>query len=264
MGLKTGQVLSQRYEIKKQLGMGGNAHVYLACDIEDGRNRAIKEISKSLDSPIYEFVRREADIVRKLNYPYFPQIIDILHMEKADYIVMEYLQGETAGERLRRLGPQPAGEVVRWAKDLCLMLNYLHSSIPPMVYCDLKPDNIMIQPTGNLRLIDFGAVLELEQESGSSSLCMGTKGYAAPEQFDGGKAIDARTDIYGLGRTMYELLTGKDPCRAAEEEFSVRNLRHFMPRRLAQVIRTCTWEEPAKRYPSCEELREDLIIVGKA
>lgn len=262
MGLEKGQALAERYEIKRRLGRGGNAHVYLARDMADGRNRAIKEISKSMDSRIYEFVYREAEIVRKLNYPYFPQIFDILHMAKADYIVMEYLEGETAGERLRRLGAQPAAEVVRWAKDLCLMLMYLHNHMPPMVYCDLKPDNIMIQSAGNLRLIDFGAVLELEQESGSPCLRLGTRGYAAPEQFDSGQPVDARTDIYALGRTMYELLTGKDPCKAENKEFAVRSLKRAMPRKLAQVIRTCTWEEPAKRYQSCEELREDLIIMG--
>lgn len=255
-------MLAERYEIKRQLGRGGNAHVYLAGDRTDGRNRAIKEISKSLDSRVYKFAYREAEIVRKLNYPYFPQIFDILHMAEADYIVMEYLEGETAGERLRRLGPQPAGEVVRWAKDLCLMLMYLHSYTPSMVYCDLKPDNIMIQSAGNLRLIDFGAVLELGKEAGSSCLRLGTRGYAAPEQFDSGKAIDARTDVYALGRTMYELLTGKLPCKAEEKDFAVHSLKRSMPRKLAQVIRTCTWEEPAKRYQNCKELREDLIIIG--
>lgn len=262
MGLELGQALAQRYKIKRQLGRGGNAHVYLAGDMVDGKNRAIKEISKSLDCRIYEFAYREAEIVRKLNYPYFPQIFDILHTAKADYIVMEYLEGETARERLDRMGPQPAGEVVRWAKDLCLMLTYLHSYKPPMIYCDLKPDNIMIQSAGNLRLIDFGTVLELGKEAGGSRLRLGTRGYAAPEQFDSGKAIDARTDIYALGRTMYELLTGKSPCKAEAKEFSVRSLKRSMPRKLAQVIRTCTWEEPAKRYRNCEELREDLIIIG--
>lgn len=262
MGLELGQALAERYEIKKRLGRGGNAQVYLACDRADGRYRAIKEIHKSPDGRFYEHTHREAEIVRALHYPYFPQIFDILHMGKADYIIMEYLEGETAGERLRRLGPQPVGEVVRWAKDLCLMLTYLHNYTPPMVYCDLKPDNIMIQPAGNLRLIDFGAVLDIQEEPSNPQLRLGTRGYAAPEQFDSEQSVDARTDVYALGRTMYELLTGKDPCKAAPEEFSVRSLRRFMPRRLAQAVRTCTWENPARRYQNCEELREDLIIIG--
>ena len=115
MGLKVGETLAQRYQIEKHLGRGGNAQVYLAYDVESGRKRAIKEINQSGDSRSYAFARREAQIIWKLKYPYFPQIFDIVETEQADYIIMEFLEGETAGERLIRLGSLPAGEVVRMA-----------------------------------------------------------------------------------------------------------------------------------------------------
>lgn len=266
MGIKAGEMLAQRYQIEKHLGRGGNAQVYLAYDVESGRKRAVKEINQSGDSRVYAFARREAQIIRKLRYPYFPEIFDIVETEQADYIIMEYLEGETARKRLVRLGALPAEEVVRMAKDLCLMLSYLHHYTPPLVYCDMKPDNIMVQAEGNLRLIDFGAVMGSGQESKGSVLRLGTRGYAAPEQFDMSKDIDARTDIYALGVTMYQLLTGKGPRQAGEgpvrdgKQFGCR-FRPSYPRKLARIICKCMQEDPGERYQDCEALREDLSRV---
>lgn len=258
--LETGITLAQRYEIRKQLGGGANSHVYLVYDRIDGRNRALKEIEKSSDSRLHVFARREAEIVRGLKYPYFPEIFAILETEESDFLVMEYLQGETAGERLRRLGPRPAEEVLRWGKDLCLMLLYLHESVPPMIYCDMKPDNIMIQPEGNLRLIDFGAV-QVCEDAQEFPFMLGTKGYAAPEQLELCDVLDARADIYALGVTMYQLLTGVDPGKVDVSAITLHAMRRTMPRRLARIIRKCTEKERERRYSSCEELREELDRV---
>lgn len=262
--LEAGVTLAGRYEIQKQLGRGGHSHVFLAYDTVSERNRAIKEIDKSSDSRLDAFARREAEAVRELKYPYFPEIYDILEMDGKDYLIMEYLPGETAGERLRRLGPQPPGEVARWGRDLCLMLSYLHQHTPPMVYCDMKPDNIMVQPEGNLRLIDFGAVWRMQNDEAGLQM-LGTRGYAAPEQIDNWKAVDARTDIYGLGMTMYQLVTGEDPCQSDTEGTIGCHMRRSVPRRFARIIRKCTEEDPNKRYPSCESLREELDkITGRS
>lgn len=258
--LETGTTLAQRYEIKKQLGGGASSRVYLVYDRQDGRNRVLKEIEKSPDSRFCAFARREAEIVRRLKYPYFPEIFAMLETGDADCLVMEYLQGETAGQRLRRLGALPVEEVLRWGKDLCLMLSYLHGSVPSLVYCDMKPDNIMIQPEGNLRLIDFGAV-QMCEDTQEFPFVLGTRGYAAPEQLELSDVIDARTDIYALGVTMYELLTGINPCQVDVGAITVHAMRRTMPRRLARIIRKCTERERKKRYPSCEELRGDLEKV---
>lgn len=252
------QTLAQRYEIQRQLGSGGSARVYLAYDSVSGRLRAIKEILPFPCGGAYVSARREAEIVWKLKYPYFPEIFDILEDGGSDYIVMEYLQGETAAQRLRRTGPVPWTEAVRWGKDLCLMLNYLHQSSPPMVYRDMKPENIMIQPEGNLRLIDFGAVIEATGQEMAPQFLMGTRGYAAPEQFVFGSPMDARTDIYALGMTLYQLLTGRDPGELSGRDAPVFLRKDSIPRRMKKIIRRCTEKEPARRYQSCEELREDL------
>lgn len=265
MGLKTKELLAQRYQIENHLGRGGNSQVYLANDTKSGRKRAVKEINKPGKNRIYAYARREAEIVRTLRYPYFPEIFDIVETDQADFIIMEYLEGETAGERLRRLGSLSAEDVVRMAKDLCLMLSYLHHYTPPMVYCDMKPDNIMVQAEGNLRLIDFGAVMQSGKGSKESCLRLGTRGYAAPEQFDMGRDIDARTDIYALGVTMYQLLTGKGPGQTEGNTESSklfgRGFRRSLPRKLEKIIHKCMREDPAERYQDCEELREDLSRV---
>lgn len=270
MGLKAGDTLERRYQIEKHLGRGGNSRVYLAYDMESKRKRAIKQINQSGDGRIYAFARREAEIIQKLKYPYFPEIFGIVETGQADFIIMEYLEGETAGERLCRLGALPVEEVVRMAKDLCLMLSYLHCYTPPMVYCDLKPDNIMVQPAGNLRLIDFGAVMEIGEENKERGLRLGTRGYAAPEQFDMSKGLDARTDVYALGVTMHQLLTGEEPGQAGEKfagdsKFFGCYFRHSWFRKLEKAIRKCVREDPGERYQDCEELREDLsrIFCGK-
>lgn len=253
--------LKQRYEIQKKLGQGGNAQVYLVCDRDSKRKRAVKEIMKSRDGLSQDLAHREAELVWKLKYPYFPEVLEVFETTEAVYIVMEYLEGETLGARLRRMGPQPCEEVLRWGKDLCLMLDYLHRRHPAVIYCDLKPDNVMVQSGGNLRLIDFGAVLEIQERQKDTGPLFGTRGYAAPEQLIWGKTVDARTDIYGLGVTLYQLLTDKDPCEFPCKKYSIRDWNRSLSRRLDKVIKKCTKENPKERYPSCEKLRQELCSL---
>lgn len=256
--LEEGAVLNQRYEVKKRLGRGGNAHVYLVYDKTIGRNRVLKEVRKTEDDLAHIMVWMETELIGRLKYPYFPEILEVLETEDAECIVMEYLEGETLASRLRRMGPASCQEVARWGKDLCLMLNYLHQSDPPVVYRDMKPDNIMVQPEGNLRLIDFGAVMEIGEQGMAPQLLVGTRGYAAPEQFACGSLVDARTDIYALGVTLYQLLTGRDPCEFPGRDYPIFFWKHPIPRKMKKIIRKCTEEDPVRRYQSCEELLEDL------
>lgn len=253
--LEPGTILENRYEIRKILGNGGFSRVYLAYDRETCRNRAVKELDRFSHGRIHTMEHGEADLIRKLQYPYFPEIEEVMEREGRCYIVMEYLEGETLAQVLERLGPQPWQQVVVWAKDMCLVLGYLHHCQPPVIYRDMKPANIMLQSGGNLRLLDFGAALELSGQETTVSL--GTRGYAAPEQL-AGESVDARTDIYGLGATMYHLLTGRDPCRFPCGQYSVRRWNPRLPRKLAGIVRKCTRSRPKERYSSCEALREAL------
>lgn len=255
--LKTGQVLKQRYEVLQDLAQGGSSRVYLVCDRVSRKKRALKEVAALADAKMCDIAKREAEFIRKLNYPYFPEIFEVLSVRHADYIVMEYLEGETLGNRLRRLGPQPCEEVARWGKDLCLMLGYLHQRIPQTIYGDMKPDNVMIQSAGNLRLIDFGAITEISEHK-KPRLIFGTRGYAAPEQFDWNMGVDARTDVYSLGMTLYQLLTGNRPDQIAERGFFILGSKKKLSRTWIQVITRCIREHPEDRYQDCRELCESL------
>lgn len=260
--MRKGMVLQGRYEIKGRLGEGGSSQVYLAYDREAGKNRAVKEVPVPQGEPeiqkqVRRMVRREVELAQKLKYPYFPGLEEVVELEGAYYLVMEYLEGETLGQVLGRSGPQPWQKVACWARDMCLVLGYLHHCQPPVIYRDMKPGNVMLQPGGNLRLIDFGAALELSPGQEGSGVSLGTRGYAAPEQLAGG-AVDARTDIYGLGATMYHLLTGKDPCEFPSGQYPIRRWNRALPRNLEKIVWKCTRQEPEKRYQSCMELKESL------
>lgn len=254
--LKQGDRLKNRYEIQKILGTGGSSRVYLAYDRKQERNRAVKEIRRfqGAGEQVHRIMmRQETELIRRLNYPYFPQIEEVLEEEEAFYIIMEYLEGETLEQLLARSGPQPQKKVVGWARDMCLVLGYLHRCQPPIIYRDMKPGNIMLQPGGNLRLIDFGAAFS----DNDDWVNLGTKGYAAPEQL-AGEPVDARTDIYGLGVTMYHLLTGNDPRQVMTEQYDIRRCSRAFSGKLGKIIKKCTRQKPGQRYHSCEELRKDL------
>lgn len=254
--MKQGDRLKNRYEIQKILGTGGSSRVYLAYDRIQERNRAVKEIRRfqGVGEQAHKMmVRQETELIRRLDYPYFPQIEEVLEEEEAFYIIMEYLEGETLEQLLARSGPQPQKKVVGWGRDMCLVLGYLHSCRPPVIYRDMKPGNIMLQPGGNLRLIDFGAAFAENDDS----VNLGTKGYAAPEQL-AGEPVDARTDIYGLGVTMYHLLTGNDPRQVMTGQYDIRRCSRGLSGKLGKIIKKCTRRQPGQRYHSCEELRKDL------
>ncbi len=268
--LHLGEMLAERYGIKGVLGRGGYSVVYFAYDWKKKRNCAIKETRMIHDGYSYHMVQKEVELIQRLKYPYFPSIEEVIEGRESNYIVMEYLEGENLEMRLQRLGPQDACQVARWARDLCLMLGYLHRLHPPVIYCDIKPSNVMLQPGGNLRLVDFGAAILKPRVQGqdigegtssyedSPALCMGTRGYAAPEQFRQDGIVDDRTDIYGVGVTMYRLLTGADPVRFPCGTYGVRAWKPGLPRKLEKIVRKCTMPDPSGRYCSCQELKMDL------
>lgn len=251
-------LLNNRYELKNKLGRGGSSQIYFAYDREKRKNRAVKILDKLQNGQMYYIVKKEAELIRKLRYPYFPEVEEIIETENTCYIVMEYLEGETLDKILERQVRVSRDEVIKWAKDLCLMLGFLHHCSPPVIYCDMKPANIMLQSGGNLRLLDFGAAWEWE-EGKTQILSLGTRGYAAPEQLDGSGIVDERTDIYCLGMTMYHLLTGEDPCELSRRKYMLlRHKRHLLYGKLEKVIRKCIEQDPVRRYQSCEELFNEL------
>lgn len=263
---RVGTVLGGKYEILKKIGQGGMSVVYVAMDTRLNKQWAIKEIKKSKKQDtrmLLKALRTEANILKVVDHPILPRIVDIIHYKGAVYVVMDYIEGRPLNEVLKKEGAQPQEKVVEWAKDLCSALDYLHSMDPPIIYRDMKPSNIMLKPDGKVKLIDFGTAKEFDVTSLADTTALGTKGYAAPEQFGDsrGRGIhktDARTDIYSLGATLYHILTGKNPC---EPPYVIKPIREWNPMLssgLEKIINKCTMPSPEDRYQSCKELEYDL------
>lgn len=253
-----GTIIDGKYEVLKQIGKGGMSKVYLAMDKNLNKQWAIKEIERKAydknNAVVVASAMAEANMMKKLDYPSLPRIVDIIEKETVIYVVMDYIEGETLSSVLSREGAQPQEVVIEWAKELCRVLDYLHTQNPPIIYRDMKPANIMLQPNGNIKLIDFGIAREYKEQNLADTVSLGTKGYAAPEQFGGKGQTDARTDVYCLGVTLYHLLTGQNPCEPPYEIYPIRYWNPQLSSGLEAIIQKCTQLNPEDRYQSCAEL----------
>lgn len=254
-----GTLIDEKYEILKEIGRGGMSVVYLAMDRRLHKTWAIKEICKSGSGKQEEIVMNsllaEADMMKRLDHPALPRIVDIIDTGDTIYVVMDYIEGESLDKRLKEQGAQPEELVIRWAKQLCEALGYLHTQKPPIIYRDMKPANIMLTPEGMIKIIDFGIAREYKAENFADTTVLGTKGYAPPEQYSG--QTDARSDIFALGMTLHQMLTGVDP-RGGEGYAPVRQWNPELSEGVECIIDKCVAPLPENRYQSCAELRYDL------
>lgn len=257
-----GNVIDGKYEILKKIGQGGMSKVYLAMDLRLNKQWAIKEIKKAAKDKNNEIVIQsliaEANLMKKLDHPALPRIVDIINQQETILVIMDYIEGEPLSRLLEEEGEQSEEQVIKWAKQLCEVLHYLHTCDPPIIYRDIKPANVLLQRGGSIKLIDFGIAREYKTDRTEDTVNLGTKGYAAPEQFSATKQTDARTDIYCLGVTMYHLLTGQSPCKEPCELYPIRHWNPLLSGGLENIIKKCTQPNPDNRYQSCTELLYDL------
>lgn len=257
-----GTVLDGKYEILKKVGQGGMSIVYLAMDNRLNKQWAVKEIkndgSKST-ATLLKGLEREANILKDVDHPVLPRIVDIINENGTIYVVMDFVEGKPLSDVLKSEGAQSQDKVIEWGKALASALDYLHSMNPPIIYRDMKPSNVMLKPDGSVKLIDFGTAKEYIVENNADTTALGTRGYAAPEQFGDaqGRGIyntDARTDIYNLGATLYHLVTGKNPCEPPYEIKPIRQWNPLLSSGFEQIITKCCQPSPQDRYQSCSEL----------
>ncbi len=255
--LEIGSLIDGKYKILNKVGQGGMSVVYLAMNEKANKQWAIKEVRKD-GVKDFEIIKQglvaETDLLKKLSHPSLPSIIDVIEGPDTFLIVMDYIQGNPLSKALEEYGAQPQEYVIEWAKQLCDVLEYLHTRTPPIIYRDMKPANIMLKPDGNICLIDFGTAREFKEKNLADTTCLGTVGYAAPEQFGGMGQTDARTDIYCLGATLYHLVTGRNPCDPPYEILPIRQVNPALSSGLERIIQKCTQRNPDDRYQSCAEL----------
>lgn len=256
-----GKVLNERYELIAELGKGGMGSVYLARDKILGSYWAVKQVknNKSVD---VEAFKKEVELLSTLNYPDVPRIVDRIELGEDFFVVMDFIDGVSLSKKVEAEGPQPEKDVVEWAKLLCDTLDYLHTTKSnPIIYRDMKPDNIMLTKNGRVKLIDFGIAIECVKGQPYLGPKVGTKGYAAPEQYVN-DVLDERTDIYSLGVTLYYLVTATTPGASPESIRPIREINPTLSEGLEYIIEKCTQADPKDRYQNCKELKRDLENIN--
>lgn len=254
-----GTVIDGKYEVLREIGRGGMSVVYLAMDTHLNKQWAVKEIRKKgsgkNDEIVVNSLLAEANMMKRLDHPALPRIVDIIDNGVTIYVVMDYIEGESLDKILLEYGAQPEEKVINWAMQIADALSYLHGQKPPIIYRDMKPANVMLKPEGNIKIIDFGIAREYKEMNLADTTVLGTKGYAPPEQYSG--QTDPRSDIFALGMTMHHLLTGVDP-RNGEPYAPVRQWNPELSEGIEIIIDRCVQPASENRYQSCADLIYDL------
>lgn len=259
--LKVGDLIDGKYKILNEIGRGGMSTVYLAINEKANKPWAVKEVRKNGISNrelVKQSLMVEINLLKKLKHKGLPSIVDIIDQQDNYLIVMDYIEGITLENIMQEDGVQPQEKVVDWAIQLCDVLRYLHTRKPAIIYRDMKPSNIMLRSDGSVVLIDFGTAREFKERHVEDTTCLGTQGYAAPEQFGGMGQTDERTDIYSLGATMYRLVTGHNPSEPPYEMYPITHWNPRLSTGLEGIIAKCTSKDPKSRYQSVQEVRYAL------
>ncbi len=267
------RLLGGRYELGELIGQGGMADVFLGRDVRLGRTVAVKVLRADLarEPSFHGRFRREAQAAAALNAPHVVSVFDTGEDSSGvPYIVMEYVEGRTLRDVLRtegRLLPQRALEV---AADICSALDAAHAA--GIVHRDIKPANVMLTAAGEVKVMDFGiarAVADSSSTVTQTSDVIGTAAYLSPEQARG-EHVDARSDIYSTGCLLYELVTGAPPFvgdspvavayqHVREDPAPPSAYDDTLPRSVDAVVLKAMAKNPANRYQSAAEMREDLL-----
>ena len=236
-----GQLINDRYQIVRQIGRGGMSSVFLAEDVRSGEQVALKIMAHAQLARMgmdEEDALREAWLMRQLKHPALPRIRDQLISGSDCVIVMDLVEGVTLEEHIRRRGRLSERQTCLLGIALCQVLSYLHARCPPVIYRDMKPENILIDRLYKIHLIDLGIACP----EGTMMRAVGTRPYAPPEQC-AGQRCDRRADIYALGKTLWRAAYGMEESGAT---------------RLQRILRRCMAPCVQERYPDCRHLAHDL------
>lgn len=268
--LDTGTLLGGRYEIIKHIGTGGMAEVYMAKDHKLNRYVAVKVLKKDYldDEKILNKFKVEAQAVAGLTHPNIVNVYDVGVEDDTHFIIMELADGITLKEYIRRVGRMTSKETVDISIQIAKALSCAHAS--HTIHRDIKPQNILISESGAIKVTDFG-IAKVASSNTVTSTAIGSAHYISPEQAKG-KFCDEKSDIYSLGITMYEMVTGQLPfdhengitvalMHLQNEIIPPSELVEDIPESLEKIILKCTMKKPEERYQSAEELIADLQLV---
>ncbi len=236
--------------------------VYLTRDTRIPTQWAVKEMTDQFhdDSERMEAIETfqvEARILSGLKHPNLPRITDYFSENGRQYLVMDYVEGQTLEEILEHQKRLPVPQVIDLALQVTEVFEYLHGRPEPVIFRDFKPGNLMIGPDGKVKLIDFGIARHFQDHKSSDTRALGTPGYAAPEQYGKGQS-DARTDLYALGATLYQALTGQDPTSNPFQFPPFRDQRPEIPEALENLVLRCLQLKADDRFQTATEMRQAL------
>ncbi|HLI09152.1 MAG TPA: protein kinase [Ktedonobacteraceae bacterium] len=273
--LSAGNVLSGRYRITRLAGKGGFGVVYEARDerFQGQRVVAIKEMGDAQMNPqeraqALQALRNEATLLIHLRHPHLPDVSDFFEEGGKAYLVMEFIEGKTL-EKAQEDAKQPLDEklVMTWALQLCDVLNYLHTRPQPIIFRDMKPSNVMLTRDGQIKLIDFGIARVFKSTSARDTTSLGSRGYGPLEQYGRGQT-DARSDIYALGATLYDLLTQTTPLDSVTRRVNPslfqtpRKLNPNISPVVESIVLKAMEQEPKDRYQSATEMSLAILASG--
>jgi tRNA A-37 threonylcarbamoyl transferase component Bud32 len=263
-GLIPQTVINNRYAIITKIGTGGMAAVYQAADIHlPGQIWAVKEMSERwITDPLeraqaVHAFQQEALVLAKLNHPNLPRVIDSFSDRGKQYLVMEYIHGQTLEKMLaQRTTPFAEAEVLKWTIQLCDVLTYLHNQPQPIIFRDLKPSNIMINQAGQIKLIDFGIVRFFKPGQTKDTMAIGTQGYCATEAISG--QTDARSDLYSLCVVIHEMLTKHNPATTLFNLPPVRQINPVVSPEWEHIIHRGLERDRDRRWPDVKTFGAEL------
>ncbi len=270
--INKGQKINDRYEIIKPIGEGGMANVYLAHDLILNRDVAVKVLRGDLanDEKFVRRFQREALASSSLSHPNIVEMYDVGEDNGTYYIVMEYIDGKTLKQLIKKRGALTLSECIDIMLQLTDGVEHAHESY--IIHRDLKPQNIMIQDNGEIKITDFGIAMALNNtQLTQTNSVMGSVHYLPPEQASG-KGSTVKSDIYSMGILFYELLTGSLPFRGEnaveialkqikDEIPSIREKNPAIPQSIENIVMRATAKNPKNRYTSAKEMHDDLLTA---
>jgi serine/threonine protein kinase len=272
MSVRIGEVLKGRYQIESILGEGGMGTVYLAQDLLTDRLRAIKELypdpladEARLQAARLQF-RREAEALSKLRHGNIPRVSDYFDIDENDYLVMDFIEGESLADILNRMKRPTERLVYAWLEQILDALDCCHRH--QVLHRDIKPANIILTPEGQVMLVDFSLVKVYDPRNPRTATIvrgLGTPEYTPLEQYDSGAGhTDARSDIYALGATLHHLLTGQAPQPVSQRilnpdtQPALQELNPKISPWMAQFVQRAMAIHPQDRFESVREMRREL------
>jgi serine/threonine protein kinase len=269
--LPLGAVVHDRYRVVNIVGRGGVGTVYQVNDILFGKNNsyALKELIDQSEGARKQFAN-EAQWLQGLDHRSIPKVREYFDWNDRLYLVMDFVDGENLEQKLLRSGgrPLPEDQVINWILPICDALDYLHAQRPPILHRDVKPANIIVTPSGHPVLVDLGIAKEHLPGAGQTATFVrkaGTEGYAPPEQYTTAGMTGPWSDVYGLGATMYELLTGRVPPTAVERVAldtvmaQPRQLNPAISPHVEEVVLRALSIRPADRFQTVGDVARGLM-----